>query len=179
MKRSGLPKASTAAWILVLIPPRERPIARASHPLTWGTTSQSLSWCHRLLLYFSLWYPSSELIRHDTARLRARSTSHPVALLEGCTNIPLAAGQAQETRPFFFIGVLSQGGVRFVQLDPPGHTSPGRLRIQFTGIVRPSSSRHLQSRHQRLRISKVRRAACVPTQRLSTSSGCRRYPSVP
>src|ERR1700679_399531 len=33
MKRSGFPKASTRAWSWVLIPPRERPIARASAPL--------------------------------------------------------------------------------------------------------------------------------------------------
>ena len=33
---------------------------------------------------------------HDAARFRARSTSHSVAVHDGCTNIPLAAGKAQE-----------------------------------------------------------------------------------
>src|SRR5271157_1317675 len=33
---------------------------------------------------------------HDAARFRARSTSHTVAVRDGCTNIPLAAGRAQE-----------------------------------------------------------------------------------
>src|SRR5271170_7163429 len=32
----------------------------------------------------------------DAARFRARSTSHTVAVRDGCTNIPLAAGRAQE-----------------------------------------------------------------------------------
>ena len=32
----------------------------------------------------------------DAARFRARSTSHTVAVRDGCTNIPLAAGGAQE-----------------------------------------------------------------------------------
>src|ERR1700729_1418164 len=32
----------------------------------------------------------------DAARFRARSTSHTVAVCDGCTNIPLAAGRAQE-----------------------------------------------------------------------------------
>jgi hypothetical protein len=33
---------------------------------------------------------------HDAARFRAGSTSHSVAVHDGCTNIPLAAGKAQE-----------------------------------------------------------------------------------
>ncbi|HEX3500774.1 MAG TPA: hypothetical protein VHT04_15765, partial [Stellaceae bacterium] len=33
---------------------------------------------------------------HDAAHFRARSTSHTVAAHSGCTNIPLAAGRAQE-----------------------------------------------------------------------------------
>src|SRR5260370_38645580 len=33
---------------------------------------------------------------HDAARFRARSTSHSVAVHDGCTNIPLAAGKATE-----------------------------------------------------------------------------------
>src|SRR5713101_7515057 len=45
---------------------------------------------------FLLRHPRSEPIRHDTARFRARSNSHPVAVRDGCTNIPLAAGKAQE-----------------------------------------------------------------------------------
>src|SRR5208337_1872480 len=35
---------------------------------------------------------------HDAARFRARSTSHPVAVRDGCTNIPLAAGRGSGGR---------------------------------------------------------------------------------
>ena len=73
------------------------------------------------------WRPISEPIRHDTARWRARSTSHPVALLKGRTNIPLAAGKDQENETILQVAFLSHGHPRFVQLDPPGHTPPGRL----------------------------------------------------
>src|SRR5271168_2711211 len=76
-----------------------------------------------------VWHPSSEPIRHDTARFRARSTSHAVALLpKGCTNIPLAAGQAQENETILQIGFSSQSLMRFVQLDTPARTGAGRLR---------------------------------------------------
>jgi hypothetical protein len=34
----------------------------------------------------------------DAARFRARSTSHPVAARDGCTNIPLAAGRGSGER---------------------------------------------------------------------------------
>jgi hypothetical protein len=57
---------------------------------------------------------------HDTARFRARSTSHSVAVHDGCTNIPLAAGKAQETRTILESGVSGPGLLRFVHLDPPG-----------------------------------------------------------
>ena len=42
--------------------------------------------------------PVSEVLSllGDAARFRARSTSHTVAVRDGCTNIPLAAGRAQE-----------------------------------------------------------------------------------
>jgi hypothetical protein len=88
----------------------------------------------------SVWHPSSEPIRHDTARFRARSTSHAVALLlKGCTNIPLAAGQAQENETILAIGFSSQGTLRFVQLDPPGCTAPGDYGIRLVGAVKPFS----------------------------------------
>jgi hypothetical protein len=53
----------------------------------------------------------------NAARFRARSTSHTVAVRDGCTNIPLAAGRAQEDenlsrkRPF---------RPRLASVRPPG-----------------------------------------------------------
>jgi len=41
-------------------------------------------------------YPRFWARLRDAARFRARSTSHTVAVRDGCTNIPLAAGRAQE-----------------------------------------------------------------------------------
>jgi hypothetical protein len=57
---------------------------------------------------------------HDAARFRARSTSHSVAALGGCTNIPLAAVRAQEDETNLEYGFLGHAKVRFVHLDPPG-----------------------------------------------------------
>src|SRR5271168_800678 len=71
-----------------------------------------------------VWHPSSEPIRHDTARFRARSTSHAVALLpKGCTNIPLAAGQAQENETILQIGFSSQSKPESDAVRSTGYTS--------------------------------------------------------
>jgi len=56
----------------------------------------------------------------DAARFRARSTSHSVAVRDGCTDIPLATGRAQEDEAILGHGVVSHRVVRFVHLDPPG-----------------------------------------------------------
>ena len=45
---------------------------------------------------------------------------HPVAVQDGCTNIPLAAGRAQAGETILVIGVSGHGDVRFVHPDPPG-----------------------------------------------------------
>ena len=55
----------------------------------------------------------------DAARFRARSTSHPVAARDGCTNIPLAAGRAQANETILPIGISGHGLPRFVHPDPP------------------------------------------------------------
>jgi len=52
----------------------------------------------------------------------ARSTSHPVAAQSDCTNIPLAAGGAQEDETILNCGFSGHGFQRFVDLDPPGLT---------------------------------------------------------
>jgi hypothetical protein len=57
---------------------------------------------------------------HDAARFRARSTSHSVAALGGCTMIPLAAVGAQEDETILEDGFSGHAKVRFVHLDPPG-----------------------------------------------------------
>jgi hypothetical protein len=49
----------------------------------------------------------------------ARSTSHPVAAQSDCTNIPLAAGGAQENETILNCGFSGHGFRRFVHLDPP------------------------------------------------------------
>lgn len=52
----------------------------------------------------------------------ARSTSHPVVAQSDCTNIPLAAGRAQEDETILNCGFSRHGFRRFVHLDPPGLT---------------------------------------------------------
>jgi hypothetical protein len=52
----------------------------------------------------------------------ARSTSHPVAAQSDCTNIPLAAGGAQEDETILNSGFSGHGFRRFIHLDPPGLT---------------------------------------------------------
>ena len=48
------------------------------------------------------------------------SNSHPVAVRSGCTNIPRAAGGAQEDGTILILGFSSQPWNRFVHLDLPG-----------------------------------------------------------
>ena len=50
----------------------------------------------------------------------ARSTSHPVVAQSNCTNIPLAAGGAQEDETILNCGFSGHGFQRFVYQDPPG-----------------------------------------------------------
>ncbi len=52
-------------------------------------------------------------------RLLARSTSHAVAVHDGCTNIPLAAGGAQEDETILDNGFSGHGLVWFVHPGPP------------------------------------------------------------
>jgi hypothetical protein len=54
--------------------------------------------------------------RNQTARRRSTIGLSPAAR-SGCTNIPLAAGRAQEDD--LVIGCSSHGDRRFVHLDPP------------------------------------------------------------
>jgi hypothetical protein len=53
-------------------------------------------------------------------RFLARSTSHSVAVCDGCTNIPLAADGAQEDETILESGFSGHGLDRFAHLDPPG-----------------------------------------------------------
>jgi hypothetical protein len=53
-------------------------------------------------------------------RFLARSTSHSVAVRDGCTNIPLAADGAQEDETILESGFSGHGLDRFAHLDPPG-----------------------------------------------------------
>ena len=95
-----------------------------------------------------IWYPSSEPIRHDTARFRARSTSHAVALLlKGCTNIPLAAGQAQENETILFQRVFK----------------PGDAAVRSTGSTRTYGSWRLRNSVRRRRQGFFIRAPSMTT----------------
>ena len=64
---------------------------------------------------------------------RARSNSYPVAVRDGCTNIPLAAGRAQEDETILESGI--QAKRRSVR--PPGSARTDRVledcRIRFDG----------------------------------------------
>jgi hypothetical protein len=53
----------------------------------------------------------------DATRFRARSTSHTVAVCDGCTNIPLAAGRAQENEN---LSRKRRFRPRFASVRPPG-----------------------------------------------------------
>ena len=52
------------------------------------------------------------------------SNSHPVAVRSGCTNIPRAAGGAQEGETILILGFSSQPWNRFARLDLPGLIRP-------------------------------------------------------
>ena len=52
--------------------------------------------------------------------LGTSSTLHPVAGRSGCTNLPRAAGGAQEGETILILGFASQPWNRFVHLDLPG-----------------------------------------------------------
>ncbi len=61
-------------------------------------------------------------------RFLARSISHSVAVHDGCTNIPLPAGGAQEDETILEGGFLSHAQRRFVHLDPPGLIRSWKIR---------------------------------------------------
>ena len=66
---------------------------------------------------------------HDAARFRARSTSHPVAALGGCTKIPLAAGWAQEDENHS----LQRRFKPWLQSDrPPGSARTDQVLVDYT-----------------------------------------------
>jgi len=50
---------------------------------------------------------------------RQINLTYPVAALSDCTNIPLAAGGAQEDETILNCGFSGHGFRRFVHLDPP------------------------------------------------------------
>jgi hypothetical protein len=86
--------------------------------LTWECSDQGVSFSAATGRAVSSIPGLSPIPRPD--RFRTRSTSHSVAARSDCTNIPLAAGGAQEDKTILPIGYSSHGIVRFVRLDPPG-----------------------------------------------------------
>ena len=74
---------------------------------------------HELILRCLFRYPRS---KPDSViwLFLARSTSHPVVAQSNCTNIPLAAGGAQEDETILNCGFSGHGFQRFVYQDPPG-----------------------------------------------------------
>jgi len=70
----------------------------------------------------------------------ARSNSHSVAARGGCTNIPLAAGEAQEDETILKFGGSSHTGFRSVRPDPPGLIMSWKIREYCERL--PSSHFH-------------------------------------
>src|ERR1700680_2735559 len=88
------------------------------------------------LQYLFVRYPRFSTQLHDAARFRARSTSHTVAVRDGCTNIPLAAGRAQEDE--------KHSRKRRFRPWPASFRRPGSVRtnpvLGITGLARGLSS---------------------------------------
>jgi hypothetical protein len=63
--------------------------------LTWGASGQGLVHSRMGQIPRAVSVSEVQARLHDAARFRARSTSHTVAVQDGCTNIPLAAGMVQ------------------------------------------------------------------------------------
>src|ERR1700680_5250155 len=88
------------------------------------------------LQYLFVRYPRFSTQLHDAARFRARSTSHTVAVRDGCTNIPLAAGRAQEDE--------THTRKRRFRPWPASVRRPGSVRtnpvLGITGLARGLSS---------------------------------------
>src|ERR1700680_4400189 len=88
------------------------------------------------LQYLFVRYPRFSTQLHDAARFRARSTSHTVAVRDGCTNIPLAAGRAQEDE--------NHSRKRRFRPWPASVRRPGSVRtnpvLGITGLARGLSS---------------------------------------
>jgi hypothetical protein len=66
--------------------------ARRSKSLTWGALGQGLVHSRMSQTPRAVSVSEFRARLHDAARFRARSTSHTVAVRDGCTNIPFAAG---------------------------------------------------------------------------------------
>ena len=87
-------------------------------PLAKGVAHRTTS--DRSSSYFCISVSRSGAQLPDAARFRARSTSHPVAARDGCTNIPLTAGRGSGERNHSSNRRFRGHGLpRFVHPDPP------------------------------------------------------------
>ena len=97
----------------------------------------------------------------------AASISHPVAALNGRTNIPLAWARAQEGGTILFFGFLSQAKFRSAHLDPRELIRSRRLKrggVCFQALVvsAPSSTTPAVTYFQKA-ISSFRAKATIST----------------
>ena len=65
----------------------------------------------------------------------AASNSHPVAALNGRTNIPLASGEGSGGRDHSLLRLLSQAKFRSAHLDPPEPIRPRKIEADIKAIM--------------------------------------------
>ena len=92
----------------------------------------------------------------------AASNSHPVAVLNGRTNIPLASGEGSGGRDHSLLRLLSQAKFRSAHLDPPEPIRPRKIEKGKAFVFRRPLSRLLQGQRRQSHISRRRSAAFAP-----------------
>src|SRR3954465_1207011 len=120
---------------------------------------------------------------------RTRTTSHSVGAHGSRTTIPLAAGRAQEARPFSKVGCGGHAVFRFGRLDPsgpdqdPAEWESRDLSAQAVFIIAPSMTTPLDENFQSATRSLRARATIVvfllgPLLRFTRSRNQRLNPDV-
>src|ERR1700679_2671305 len=86
---------------------------------------------------FPFWSSASKVgaCFHNLVVFRTRSNSHSVAVRGGCTNIPLAAGAAQEDETLLNSGFSDHSLIRFVHPDPPGLIRSWKISVTRYALV--------------------------------------------
>jgi len=108
----------------------------------------------------------------------AASNSHPVAALNGRTNIPLASGEGSGGRDHSFLRLLSQAKFRSAHLDPPEPIRPRKIEkvkalFQAAAVSAPSRTTPAVTYFQKA-ISSFRAKATISTFRTRPPLSCTR-----